>query len=155
MVALADWKDAPGPNLIQPKEMSVLTYGVGQQPFRLQIDTNIGVIDLRENLYLRMEPFSLIADDHSSQLFAIALVDSRKHPSAPDELKNQDPEQPKNCRVFATGQTQKEWQVEAGKTTTTSKSAPTGKHPTAHATRNNSQTCLMQPPKPNERGQNN
>ena len=115
MVALANWKDAPGPYLIQSEEMSVLTYGVGQQPFRLQIDTNIGVIDLREHLDLRTEPFSLIAGDHSPQLCGIAPVDTGEQPSAPHEVENQDPEQPTNRRVFATGQTQKKWQVEARK----------------------------------------
>lgn len=98
MVALADWKDAPGANLIQTEEMTVLTNGVGQQPFRLQVDTNVGVIDLREHLYLRMEPFSLIAGNHCSQLCGIALVYTGEQPSAPDEVESQGPEQPTNWR---------------------------------------------------------
>ncbi|PHN45198.1 hypothetical protein AO277_19565 [Pseudomonas amygdali] len=55
MVALANWKDAPGPYLIQTEKMSVLTYGVRQQPFRFQVDTNVGVIELREHLDLSTE----------------------------------------------------------------------------------------------------
>ncbi|WP_440063312.1 hypothetical protein ACTAB2_15900 [Pseudomonas syringae] len=70
MVALANWKNAPGTYLIQTEEMSVLIYGVRQQTFRFQVDTNAGVIDLREHLDVRTEPFSLIHSDHSPQFAA-------------------------------------------------------------------------------------
>lgn len=143
MVALADWKNAPGPNLTHTEEMTILTYGVGGHHFRLQVDTNVEVIDLREHLYLRMEPFSLIAGNHFSKLCGIALVDSGEQPSAPDKVENQDPEQQRIAGSSLMVKPRNNGRLTPEKTITTSKSAPTGRHPTAHATRDNSQKVLM------------